>query len=80
MSTKILNNVMATISSKLDAAINVVGIPLSTPYPFSCKNIQEGTKTAGDTAPSKKPRPNLRKIGISTTANENAASIHASEI
>lgn len=47
--------VMARISSNDDAAMRVVGIPLATPYPYECNYIQDGTNTAGETAPTMNP-------------------------
>ena len=57
------NIVIATISSKLEAAISVVGIPFLTPYPRYYKNIQLGTKTAGETAAITKPMEKARERG-----------------
>ena len=56
---------IATISSKLEAAIRVVGIPFLTPYPRYYKNMQLGTRTAGDTAAITKPIEKAREIGRS---------------
>lgn len=50
----VLNPVMARMSSKLLAATSKVGMPFSTPYPFSCRSSMEGTTIAGETAPSTK--------------------------
>ena len=50
------NIVIAIISSKLDAAIRVVGIPFATPNPFLWRIIKDGTSTAGDTAPIQNPK------------------------
>lgn len=58
------------MSSKLEAAIRLVGIPLATPYPLSCKIMQEGTSTAGLTAPIVKPRAKHRARGIPMTKRE----------
>lgn len=55
------NPVIAKMSSRLLAAISKVGMPFSTPYPFSCKSSMEGTTTAGETAPSTKLRERLWK-------------------
>ena len=57
------NIVIATMSSKLDAAISVVGIPFLTPYPRYYKNIQLGTRTAGETAAITNPIEKAREIG-----------------
>jgi len=48
--------VMAMISSKLEAAIRVLGIPFTTPYPLFCRIMMEGTRTAGETAAIQNPR------------------------
>jgi len=46
-----LKTEIAMISSKLDAAMRVVGIPLIVPYYLLWRIMHEGTKTAGLTAP-----------------------------
>ena len=48
---KMLKTEIAMISSKLDAAIRVVGMPFFVPYFAFCRIMQEGTSTAGLTAP-----------------------------
>jgi hypothetical protein len=48
--------VIAIMSSKEDAAMRVVGIPFSTPYPYDYRIIQEGTRMAGLTAPNVNPK------------------------
>lgn len=55
--------VIAMISSNEEAAIRVVGIPLSTPYPSFYNNIHEGTRIAGLTAPKQKPSAKARGMG-----------------
>lgn len=67
----VLNPVMAKMSSKLLAAIRRVGMPFSTPYPFSCRSSMEGTTTAGETAPSTKLKERFGKpIGKHPFTNE----------
>lgn len=61
MLRNVLNPVMAAMSSILLAATSKVGMPLSTPYPFSCNNSMEGTTTAGETAPRTKLKGRLWK-------------------
>lgn len=56
----VLNPVIARTSSILLAAISKVGMPSSTPYPFSCNTIMEGTTTAGETAPRTKLKERLK--------------------
>lgn len=63
MVTHTPNTVIAMISSKEEAAIRVVGIPFSTPYPYFYNNIQEGTRIAGDTAPKQNPKAKAKGIG-----------------
>lgn len=58
------NTVIAIISSKLDAAIKVVGIPFFVPYFLLCKIISDGTRTAGETAPRQNPLARQRDHGI----------------
>jgi len=56
--------VIAIISSKLEAAMRVVGIPFFTPNPLDYKLIQDGTRTAGLTAPSINPKAKHNETGI----------------
>lgn len=72
------NIVMAAISSKLDAAINVVGIPFLVPYCALCKAIQEGTSTAGLTAPKQNPRAIASNHGKSNIYRDTIAEAAAS--
>lgn len=59
MLKNVLNPVMATMSSMLLAATSKVGMPFSTPYPFSCNISMLGTTTAGETAPRTKLKDRL---------------------
>ena len=55
MVRKMLKIEIAMISSKLEAAIRVVGIPFLVPYFAFYRIMQEGTSTAGLTAPKVYP-------------------------
>jgi hypothetical protein len=44
------NKDIAAISSRLDAAMTSVEIPLSSPKPRSLRESSDGTTTAGETA------------------------------
>lgn len=68
------------ISSKLEAAMSLVGIAFLTPYPCSYKSMQEGTSTAGETAARMNPRAKQRAIGNLKIIQENKATAQASEI
>jgi len=72
--------VIAMISSKEEAAMRDVGIPFLTPYLYSCKIMQEGTKTAGLTAARMKPSEKQRAQGSSNTKREMTETIIASLI
>lgn len=72
--------VIAMMSSKLEAAMSLVGIPFFTPYPFSYNNMQEGTRTAGLTAAKTKPVDKQSITGSLKTSQQKKATAMASEI
>ena len=53
---------IASTSSTLAAAMTSVGIPCSTPRPFSVKDNIDGTTTAGETAERTKLKKQKAKL------------------
>jgi len=75
---QIPKTVIAAMSSKLEAAIMVVGIPFFVPYSALCKIMTEGTKTAGLTAARQNPKAILSVQGIPKRALATSAEADAS--
>ena len=71
--------VIAKMSLKLDAAIQIVGILLETPYPSLFSSTIPGTRMAGLTVPIWKPRVSAIGNGISIIILESFATTIASD-